>query len=374
MSLLFIIVIISCSAQRIQGVSKPVSIKELKFINEYIIPHNLQFKGTTVGGLSGIDYNTKENLYYIISDDRAFINPVRFYKAKIFLTSKGIDSIAFVDVVNLLQENGTYYPNERQNAALSPDPEALRYNAREKSLVWTSEGERLVTKEKIVLQDPAIRIINKKGRNADSFPLPFQTHMYAKENGLRRNATFEGLCFADNFKSLFISIEEALYEDGPRANVQDSAYIRVLKYNSKKKRPLAQYPYRVDPVVRIPEPSTGQIINGVTDIVSLSKNKLLFVERSFSAGRAGCNIRIYEGDILQASDISQMPSLKNKTFIPIPKKLIINMDALNMYIGNIEGVTFGPKLSNGHSSLIFVSDNNFRETEKTQFLLFEIIP
>ena len=43
-------------------------------------------------------------------------------------------------------------------------------------------------------------------------------------------------------------------------------------------------------------------------------------------------------------------------------------------IYNIEGVTFGPILANGHRSLIFVTDNNFNTKEKTQFLLFEVIP
>ncbi len=50
------------------------------------------------------------------------------------------------------------------------------------------------------------------------------------------------------------------------------------------------------------------------------------------------------------------------------------MDKLGIYIANIEGVSYGPLLPNGHQTLIFVADNNFRATEKTQFLLFEIIP
>jgi hypothetical protein len=48
------------------------------------------------------------------------------------------------------------------------------------------------------------------------------------------------------------------------------------------------------------------------------------------------------------------------------------MDSLGFYIDNIEGVTFGPTLPNGHKTLVFVSDNNFLPIEKTQFLLFEI--
>lgn len=50
------------------------------------------------------------------------------------------------------------------------------------------------------------------------------------------------------------------------------------------------------------------------------------------------------------------------------------MDDLDRYIDNIEGVTFGPILPNGHRTLIFVADNNFSGRQKTQFLLFEVIP
>src|SRR5690349_13967529 len=65
-------------------------IKGLRFINEYVVPNDMRFKGTVVGGLSGIDRDVKNDLYYIIVDDRADRSPVRFYKAKIFISSKGI--------------------------------------------------------------------------------------------------------------------------------------------------------------------------------------------------------------------------------------------------------------------------------------------
>ncbi len=86
-----------------------------------------------------------------------------------------------------------------------------------------------------------------------------------------------------------------------------------------------------------------------------------------------CTIKVFLADITHAEDISNIASLKNKTNIKmISKKLILNMDNLNIFIDNIEGVTFGPTLSNGKRSLIFIADNNFNPLEKSQFLLFEI--
>lgn len=48
------------------------------------------------------------------------------------------------------------------------------------------------------------------------------------------------------------------------------------------------------------------------------------------------------------------------------------MDDLGIYIDNIEGVTFGPALPNGHKTLLFIADNNFNAVQKTQLLLFEV--
>ena len=353
-----------------------VSISSIKFLGEYIIPYNYNFKNTAVGGLSGIDYDKKNNLFYLISDDWSRTNPARFYTARIFVKGSGIENVGFVDMIYFLQPDGNVYPDARQNPYRTPDPESIRYNPLEKNLVWTSEGERYVTADSVVLQDPAIRVITKAGRQIDSFPLPVQMHMYAEEKGLRRNGVFEGMSFAEGYRSLYASIEEPLFEDGHRAGTGDSsALVRVLKYNVRKKTLIAQYAYEVDPVVRHPIPSDGAKINGISEILEIGKDRLLFVERSYSAGRTDCNVRVYVGDVGTATDISSWSSLKEqKNLAPIKKRLLFNLDDLGMYIGNIEGVSFGPTLPNGHQTLIFVADNNFRPTEKTQFLLFEIIP
>ena len=362
---------LGCSAKITGSTGK--QIKELRYLGEYIIPHNTQFKSTTVGGLSGIDYDKENDLFYIISDDWSLTNPARFYTAKLFLSNK-IDSVQFLDVQYFLQQDGSVYPNAKQNPYRTPDPEAIRYNPLSKTIAWNSEGERFIVGDSIVLQDPAIRIISKDVHQLDSFLLPTQVHMYREEKGLRRNGTLEGLSFGDGYKTLYVSIEEPLYEDGPRAGRGDStAIIRIIKYNVDSKKQLGQYAYQVDAVVRDPVPANGFKINGVSEILEISKNKLLIVERSYSFGRTDCNIRVYIGDLSNATNIAGLASLKDAKFNPTKKKLLFNMDTLGMYISNVEGVSFGPQLSNGNETLIFVADNNFRATEKTQFLLFEII-
>jgi len=52
------------------------------------------------------------------------------------------------------------------------------------------------------------------------------------------------------------------------------------------------------------------------------------------------------------------------------KKPILMLTDKN-YIENVEGLTFGKDLENGHKSLILVTDNNFSSTQKIQFILFD---
>jgi hypothetical protein len=333
----------------------------------------LKYNNTTVGGLSGIDYDAKSKRYFMISDDRSDKNPARFYTATISFTEKGIDTVQFTAVNSLLQRNGTTYPNGKQDPWHTPDPEAIRYNATTRQLVWSSEGERIVKPTQTVLEDPSVDIISTNGDFVDSFPLPPDLIMHATENGPRQNGVLEGMSFADNYKTLFVNVEEPIYEDGPRADVIDNhTYIRILKFDVASKKNIEQYAYPLSPVAYPPIPADAFKINGVPDILNLGNNKLLVIERSFSTGRLACTIKVFEADLSQANDISHMTLKGNDNFTPASKKLLLNMDDLGIYIDNIEGVTFGPRLPNGHKTLLFIADNNFAAMEKAQLLLFEV--
>jgi hypothetical protein len=375
-SLAFIVVIafsFSCSStKRTSQVTG--DIKSLKLINVYEIPFNLKYKNTTVGGLSGIDYDAKKDLYYMISDDRSEKNPARFYTAKIFITQKGIDSVAFTDVNYMLQPGGEVYPDNKQDRFKTPDPEAIRHNAQKNYLVWSSEGERIVKANDTVLIDPSVLMINSHGKYIDSFTLPPALKMRTTENGPRRNGVLEGMSFADNYKTLYVSVEEPLYEDGPRAEVVDNnAFIRIIKFDAAAKKSVAQYAYKLEPVAYPAKPESEFRINGVPDILSLGNNKLLVIERSFSTGRIPCTIKVFIADLNNATDISSTTLKNNRSFAPAKKSLLLNMDDLGIYTDNIEGVTFGPVLPNGHKTLLFIADNNFNALEKAQVLLFEVM-
>lgn len=363
----------SCSPAK-KLVQPAASIKGLKYLNSYEIPFNLKFDNTVVGGLSGIDYDVKKDLYYLVSDDRSERNPARFYTARLFISANGIDSVTFLAVHNLLQPDGKIYSGRRDNREKTPDPEGIRFNPQKNYLAWSSEGERVLRAKDTLLTDPAVFIMDPDGKYINSFSIPANLQMVAIEKGPRRNGAFEGISFADNYRSLFVNTEEPLYEDGPRADITDNnAYIRFIKFDIHTKKSIAQFAYKLEPVAFAAKPEKEFKLNGVSEILHLGNNTLLVMERSFSTGRMPCTIKLFTADLQAASDISTEVLQGNTSFTPAPKTLLLNMDDLGIYTDNLEGVTFGPLLPNGHKTLVFVADNNFNMLQKTQLLLFEVL-
>lgn len=356
-------------AGRLNHLAKDV--KTLRYIGGYEIPFNFKFEQTVVGGLSGIDYDAANDLYYIISDDRSDRNPARFYSAKMKISANSIDSFYFTGVESLLQADGKIFPDKNQDKQKTPDPESIRYNANSRDLIWSSEGERNI-KDSLLVQ-PAIYMMDTKGRFLDSFILPEQLKIQAVQKGPRQNGVLEGLSFANRYKTMFVNTEEPLYEDGPRADtVDNNAYIRIFKFDVASKKCIAQFGYKLEPVAYPPDPADGFVVNGVPEILALTQSRLLVLERSFSTGRLPCTIRLFIADLEYASDISLINLAENNSFIPAKKTLLLNLDELGIYTDNVEGMCFGPRLPNGNKTLILVSDNNFSSAEITQLLLFEI--
>jgi hypothetical protein len=270
--LILIIVCVSFSCATTKHSTGNETIGHLKFLDEYDIPYNANFKNTTIRGLSGIDYNAGGKVYYMISDDRSEKNPARFYEARITISKNKIDSVYFTDVKFLKNKSGNNYPNSNIDPYHTPDPEALRYNPENNTFVWSSEGVRIVKPDKVVLEDPAITEINDNGNYIDTFQLPSQLHMHPDESGPGQNSVFEGVTFTDNYKTLFVSVEEPLYDDGQRSGLNDSTgIIRIIQYNMDTKKPVAQYAYIPDPVAHVPIPANAFKINGIPDILSIGK-------------------------------------------------------------------------------------------------------
>lgn len=337
----------------------------LRFIGSVTVPNELRVDDTVVGGLSGIDYDSRTGLWYLISDDRSDKSPARFYVARLIFGLQAFTSVDIVKSVTLHQPDGTPYPRD------AVDPESIRVDSASGRLWWTTEGGRGRD------LDPGVRISTVEGRAVSAVPTPPMFRVDSEnKRGSRSNYTFEALSFAPDGRSVFVAMESAIYEDGAMATPDHGAMTRITRLDRKGKV-LAQYAYRIDAIPAKPAPGKSAD-NGVAEILALDNRRLLVLERSAVEGEDGWKnyIRIYEIDIAGATDIRAMPALTGAAYTPLSKRLVLDLskDGTIAHTDNIEGMSFGPRLSNGRRSLVLVSDNNFQRTQITQFLAFEIRP
>ena len=67
--------------------------------------------------------------------------------------------------------------------------------------------------------------------------------------------------------------------------------------------------------------------------------------------------------------------LKSINIVQRMPQILTSLDKTDLkHIDNIEGITFGKKLPNGHDTLVLVADNNFNKEQQTQIIAFEVLP
>ena len=354
--------------------AQPNTIGSLRFLGAAIIPNDAEVDGTLVGGLSGLDYNPATGTWAIISDDKSDKAPARFYLGRIELGA-GAPKVTLDHAVVLQQAGGKPYPDAKAGGEV-PDPESIRFDPTGAALWWSTEADLKVG------VSPFVREAGLDGSFKSNLALP---PLFAvgkdEKHGPRHNLGFEGLSFTPKQEALWLGMESALAEDGPVATTESGTVARFTKFDRGGKL-LGQYAYPVDPIQAVPTGSGAD--NGVSEVLALDDNRLLVLERSGVSGADGIwtmYIRLYQADVGDATNIAEVPALAGATYQPMTKHLVLDLSKLPERgspalprIDNIEGVSFGPDLPNGHRSLVLVSDNNFNPLQITQFLAFEVLP
>lgn len=350
----------------------------LRFIGEQRIAWKQTYEGTTVGGLSGIDYDPRSDTWILESDDRSTINPARFYTARLRYDAGHFDAVSLSGVFFFKQADGSNYPNASSYPAQGgeiADIETVRFDPLDASIWYASEGD-----VKLGL-NPFVRHARRDGVYLDTLPLPAMFKVAPKAlarpaSGIRDNLAFEGLSFAPDGQSMWVSTEAPLYQDGEPPGTLAGADTRITRYDRAGKV-LNQIAYRLDALPRAP--GAGKHADtGISEILNINEQQLLVIERAGVQGADGAwqnFIRLYQMDVRGATDVSQLPSLRGASYVPARKQLMLDLNLLGLpQLDNVEGIAWGPKLANGHDTLVLLSDDNFNRSEVTQFLLFEVMP
>ena len=362
--LIFIIPLILISFLFNNFASASSIIKSIEFIGQATLPTGLIFQKTEIGGLSGITYDVRNNLYYAISDDRGQKATPRFYTFTIDLSKGKLtnNDVIPVGVTNLLNTSNQPFPPN------TTDTEGIAITNQDTIFV-SSEGDV----DKLI--NPFIKeFALASGKTISTLPIPDKFLPDSqKQKGIRNNLAFESLTITPNQKFLFTATENALIQDGPAAKSGVGTSSRILEYNLLTKQPEREFLYQTEPVTPLFNP-TGKFASGLPDLLALNnQGNFLSIERSFTG--LGFTVFLFEISLENATDIHNFDSIAKidpDKIKPVEKKLLLDLRTLDVSLDNIEGLTLGAKLPDGQPSLILISDNNFNGLQQTQILAFKL--
>lgn len=344
-----------------------------RLLGEKIVPHKLDFRGTTVGGLSGVDRDRCTGEYAFISDDRSYQQPARFYTAKVDVDAAGVHSVDFTGTHPFRQPDGSVYPPPTTGDGKAVDPEEIRVNPRDCRYWWGQEGNRPKAQGEPVLQ-PSIQFASRTGDYRGQLRLPSNYEITTDERGPRRNQAIEAFTFDKRGRVVTSALEGPLIQDGPVPDLEHGALVRVTQQTGRG-RVLGQFAYPVEKIFTASDPnSPWGPDTGVPSILAFpdDPHRYLVLERTWVAG-AGYKIRLYDATTRGATDVRAIDSLAGRDVVPMRKKLVADFDDLDLStVDNTEGVTWGPTLPSGERTLVLVSDDNFAKEAVTQVVALAI--
>lgn len=360
----------------------------LSYLGQQTVPTGTLFAGTSVGGLSALDYDAANQRYFALSDDRSGINPARFYTLSLDLgqftraAAPGMAGVSFTGVTTLQQPGGGAF------ATNAVDPEGLRLDPARGTLYWSNEGQRSPG-----FLNPTVREMNLDGTHARDFAVPTYYNpsgsslgLSAGDQGVYDNLAFESVALSTDGNTLYVATENGLTQNGLPATILSGSRSRILAFDIATGLPSAEYIHDIAPVPVLPRPITALATNGLSDMVAIGDLEFIAIERSFSSGVAvpgtsttGYTIRLHHLDATSATNVAGLSSLSGLAITPVAKTLLLDLATLKnddgspLALDNIEGLTLGPVVD-GKQTLILVSDNNFSASQSTQFVALQISP
>jgi hypothetical protein len=345
---------------------------QAELINSVTLPQQ-ELDGTPIGGLSGLTYDRTTQSFYAISDDRSNKAPARAYRFHVETQNEdgAIAQISFDQVITLKDSNGEPF------APGTLDPEGIAFTPRH-TLMISSEGNLNRDIAPWIQEfDPstgqALRSLRLPARFLPATPIrdPDPPHGIRNNLGLESlDVQWTGLSPDDPFR-LFTAPESHLTQDERRTDTDGRDRIRLLHYLVN---PFGD-PVLVSENAYLLEPAPeGSLAHGLSDLLTLNEEgHLLTLERSLTLN--GYTARLFQVVAGNATDTSRIATLGGEltTVAPLKKRLLLDLSTLPIPLDNLEGMTLGPRLADGSSLLVLVSDNNFSAEQVTQFLFFRLM-
>lgn len=328
-------------------------------LGQIVLPTGLKIGGVEFGGISGLDYDRANDLFYAISDDRSEKAPARFYMLKLAVDDQGVHGLDIVSSTLLLDAAGTPF------ATKDVDPEAIRFNSATGTFYWSSEGD--------LGGKPAVRESRVDGTLVREFSLP-EAYLPNpdKTRGVRNNLAFEAMSISADGKTLLVGTENALAQDGDKATLEAGSRARILAFDIASGEVTAEYAYDTGPIFAKATQDPFWNDNGLSEFVAKGDGDLLTVERSFALG-IGNEINLFTTSLIGAPDVKGTASLAGATATPLSKDHFLKLGEgdFGLDVDNVEAISWGPEVG-GRKTFVIASDNNFNPVQFTQFVVFQL--
>jgi hypothetical protein len=306
------------------------------------------------GGISGLAPDARTQQWIAVSDDRA---PSRVAWLSLSVGAAGLEVA----------------PQRMQAIHAAAGVDARRVTAADlESIVALADGTFVLGEEGHrhggETWPPALLHMNSDGivMRVIEYPKEFQISGDGT-SGLRDNQGFEGLAVTPRGR-LIAGLEQPLIQDGA-VTFERGAWSRLVEFEPSGAtfRPGRQWRYMLSPTPRVEnfEETCADGENGLVELLALSETTLLAMERACLISKD----RQFTTNAVQLFAVELIGSEARK-------RPLLNFDSMTFRLSpalarleNFEALAFGP-MFNGRPTLLVASDDNFRASQKTAFLLF----
>ena len=264
--------------------------------------------------------------------------------------------------------------------ALTPGPGVADRVARESDLEAIAalpDGTFLLAEEGHIRNNevwqPAILHITRDGVVTSVINYPAQYSITDDpRRGVRDNQGFESLTLTPRGR-IIAGLEQPLKQDGEPTSFTHGANGRLIAFEKRGDRweAGAEWRYMISPTPRLdgfPQICSGAGQNGLVDLLALSETTLIAIERACLVDATGQQT----ANPIQLFTVELVGREARKRLLLDLSVLAPRLSPALARLENFEALSFGPALPDGTRTLLVVSDDNFRATQKTSFLIFAI--
>jgi hypothetical protein len=329
----------------------------VRLLAHAVVPTGTRLGPHEVGGLSGLVYDRRDDLFYAVVDDPNGHPPPRLLRLR-WHPPAAPELLGWVT----LTVGGGPLPGE------GADLEGVARRA-DGELFVSSEGDA---------EDglgPWVARFSAAGELRERLPLPAAFEPRA-EHGAQQNRGFEALALEPGEGTLLAGTEGPLVQDEP-APAGEPARSRLLRWDLGAAGDPRQWLYPLDPP-HAPAPAPDKVrVAGLVEIVPFPPGPhgghLLALERSFVAD-VGFAVKLYEATLDGAEEVTGAEALAGRPVRTVRKRLLADLGALGVPMDNYEGMAWGPAGEDGQPLLVVISDNNFNPAEQTYLLALRLAP